>query len=148
MDAAAIANAAQPRLQPAAGGFAAGAACANTPSMDCRPSRPIVRRSVLAAWALALAGCSSLPGGLSLGATNIEPLEGNYQTLANCAQTQLTRRQAGKLTKVEEAGRVRLRSDAGWELSFVNEGPDVTRMEVTRGQVSEHFLAIARACSG
>ena len=116
--------------------------------MDCRPSRPIVRRSVLAAWALALAGCSSLPGGLSLGATNIEPLEGNYQTLANCAQTQLTRRQAGKLTKVEEAGRVRLRSDAGWELSFVNEGPDVTRMEVTRGQVSEHFLAIARACSG
>jgi hypothetical protein len=97
---------------------------------------------------LALAGCSSLPGGLSLGATNIEPLEGQYQTLANCAQAQLTRRQAGKLTKVEEAGRVRLRSDAGWELSFVDEGPEVTRMEVTRGQVSEHFLAIARACSG
>ena len=97
---------------------------------------------------LALAACSSLPGGLSLGATNIEPLEGQYQTLANCAQTQLTRRQAGKLTKVEEAGRVRLRSDAGWEISFVDEGPEITRMEVTRGQVSEHFLAIARACSG
>ncbi len=110
-------------------------------------SPTISTRLVLAAAALALGACSSLTGGLSLGATNIEPLEGNYQTLANCAQTQLSRRQAGKLTKVEEAGRVRLRSDAGWELSFVNEGPDITRMEVTRGQVSEHFLAIARACS-
>jgi hypothetical protein len=104
-------------------------------------------RLALAAAALALGACSSLPAGLSLGATNIEPLEGNYQVLANCAQTQLTRRQAGKLTKVEGKGFVRLRSDAGWELSFVDEGPDITRMEVTRGQVSEHFLAIARACS-
>ncbi len=96
---------------------------------------------------LALAACSSLPAGLSLGPTNIEPLEGNYQTLANCALTQLTRRQAGRMSKVEEADRVRVRSDAGWEISFVNEGPEVTRMEVTRGQASEHVLAIARACS-
>ncbi len=100
-----------------------------------------------AAAALVLAGCSSTNGMLALGATNIEPLEGNYQVLANCAQTQLTRRQAGRLTKVEGKGVVRLRSEAGWELSFVDEGPDITRMEVTRGQVSEHFLAIARACS-
>jgi hypothetical protein len=61
--------------------------------------------------------------------------------------TQLARRQAGQMSKVEEQGRVRVRSDAGWEISFVDEGPDITRMEVTRGQVSEHFLAIARACS-
>jgi len=40
-----------------------------------------------------------------------------------------------------------VRSDAGWEISFVDEGPDITRMEVTRGPVSEHFLAVARACS-
>jgi hypothetical protein len=111
------------------------------------PQRPFARRTVLAAWALVLAGCSSLPGGLSLGATNIEPLEGNYRTLANCAMTQLARRQAGQMSKAEEQGRVRVRSDAGWEISFVDEGPDITRMEVTRGQVSEHFLAIARACS-
>ena len=84
---------------------------------------------------------------LAQGPTNIEPLEGQYQTLAACALTQLTRRQAGKITKVEGQGVVRLRSDLGWELSFVDEGPEVTRMEVTSGQVSEHFLAIARACS-
>lgn len=84
---------------------------------------------------------------LAMGATNIEPLEGQYQTLAACAQAQLTRRQAGRITKVEEKGAIRLRSDLGWELSFVDEGPEVTRMEVTRGQISEHFLAIARACS-
>jgi hypothetical protein len=112
-----------------------------TLQMTCAPL-------ALAAIALlVLAGCSSLNGMLVTGPTNIEPLEGNYQTLANCAQTQLTRRQAGKLAKLEESGRVRIRSDAGWEISFVDEGPDVTRMEVTRGQVSEHFLAIARACS-
>jgi hypothetical protein len=109
------------------------------------PPRRCIALTVAAV--LVLAGCSSLPGGMSLGATNIEPLEGYYQTLAACAQTQLTRRQAGKLTKVDGKGVVRLRSDAGWELSFVDEGPEVTRMEVTRGQVSEHFLAIARACS-
>src|SRR5690349_19179954 len=98
---------------------------------------------LLAAAALALAGCSSLNGITAFGATNIEPLEGQYQTLAACAQTQLARRQAGRITKVEEKGAVRLRSDLGWELSFVDQGPEVTRMEVTRGQVSEHFLAIA-----
>jgi hypothetical protein len=114
--------------------------------MTSLPS-PHRRTIALAAAVLVLAGCSSLPGGMLLGATNIEPLEGYYQTLANCAQTQLTRRQAGRITKVEDKGAVRLRSDAGWELSFVDEGPEVTRMEVTRGQVSEHFLAIARACS-
>ena len=37
---------------------------------------------------------------------------------------------------------MRVRSDAGWEISFVDEGPDITRMEVSRGQVSEHFLAV------
>jgi len=101
----------------------------------------------LLAAMLALAGCSSLNGMLAQGPTNIEPLEGNYQTLAACALTQLTRRQAGRLSKVEGQGVVRLRSDTGWEISFVDEGPGVTRMEVSRGQVSEHFLAIARACS-
>ena len=101
----------------------------------------------LLAVMLALAGCSSLNGMLAMGPTNIEPLEGNYQTLAACAVTQLTRRQAGRMSKVEEQGRVRVRSDAGWEISFVDEGPGVTRMEVSRGQVSEHFLAVARACS-
>ena len=60
---------------------------------------------------------------LAQGPTNIEPLEGQYQTLAACALTQLTRRQAGKITKVEGKGVVRLRSDLGWELSFVDEGP-------------------------
>ncbi len=99
------------------------------------------------AAALALPACSSLPAGLSIGATNIEELEGNYQTLANCAMTQLAKRQAGKMSKSEEQGRVRVRSDLGWEISFVDEGPAVTRMEVTRGPVSEHFLAVARACS-
>ena len=115
--------------------------------MERRLRRTTRAGLALGAALLALAGCSSMNGMLALGPTNIEPLEGNYRTLANCAMTQLTRRQAGKLSKVEEAGRVRVRSDTGWEISFVDEGPDVTRMEVSRGQVSEHFLAVARACS-
>ena len=104
-------------------------------------------RLALVAAAFALAACSSLPAGLSIGATNIEELEGNYQTLANCAMAQLAKRQGGKMSKAEEQGRVRVRSDLGWEISFVHESADVTRMEVTRGPVGEHFLAIARACS-
>jgi hypothetical protein len=115
--------------------------------MERRLQRPAKASLALVTAMLALAGCSSLNGMLAQGPTNIEPLEGNYQTLAACAVTQLTRRQAGRLSKVEEQGRVRVRSDTGWEISFVDEGPGVTRMEVSRGQVSEHFLAIARACS-
>ncbi len=113
-----------------------------------RPThRPTAASLALLATMLVPAGCSSLPSMLAQGPTNIEPLEGQYQTLAACALTQLTRRQAGKLRKTEQPGKVSLTSDAGWVLSFVDEGPDVTRMEVTSGQVSEHFLAIARACS-
>jgi hypothetical protein len=103
--------------------------------------------------ALALTGSVSVPDATAQwmwpwqGPTNIEELEGDYQTLATCALTQLTRRKAGKLRKIEGQGVVRIASEDGWELAFLDQGPGVTRMQVNSGRVSEHFLAIARACS-
>ena len=78
-----------------------------------RPTQLATTASLaLLAAALALAGCSSLNGMLAQGPTNIEPLEGDYADARGVRADAATRRQAGRPTKVEGPGVVRLRSDA------------------------------------